>query len=199
LLSSKDRNENYRRTILRKNLTDKQIYETVDLLKKYKIRICTYNIFALPGETVDQALMTIAMNQKIKPYVAISSIFHPFPGIDLTIKSIDENILNFSDTIDTKVQKMATVATSIIQPEIKQVMNLAKLSSYAIHYPILMPIIKRLILLPPNFIFNSLFYLDHLIRSIKLFKVSILTIGRALFKYIFCLANPLPGRGICKG
>lgn len=111
--------EKYRQTILRKNITNKQIYETVDLLKKYKIRICTYNMFALPGETVDQALMTIEMNQKIKPYVALTSIFHPFPGIDLTIKSIDENILNLSDMIDTKIQKMATLETSIIQPEIK--------------------------------------------------------------------------------
>ena len=56
-----------RNRILDKNLKDEKIYEVADLLHKYKIPFITFNLFASPEETYEQAWKTIRINQRVKP------------------------------------------------------------------------------------------------------------------------------------
>ena len=55
-----------RNRILDKNLKDEKIYEVADLLHKHKISFITFNLFASPEETYEQAWETIRINQRVK-------------------------------------------------------------------------------------------------------------------------------------
>ncbi|HDH58510.1 MAG TPA: B12-binding domain-containing radical SAM protein, partial [Bacteroidetes bacterium] len=48
-----------RRNILKKNITDRQIYHAAELFRKYDIRMKTFNILGLPDETLEKGLKTV--------------------------------------------------------------------------------------------------------------------------------------------
>jgi len=70
--------ENLRKMILKKEISDEQIFQTASLLKKYRIRFRTYNMFGLPNETLEEAFKTVRLNIKIKTDYPWSSLFQPF-------------------------------------------------------------------------------------------------------------------------
>lgn len=70
-----------RNTILNKNISDEQIIIAGQLLNKYGIRFSTFNMFNLPGENLEKAKKTIALNLKIRsknyPW---SGLLQPYRG-----------------------------------------------------------------------------------------------------------------------
>ena len=57
-------NQNIRKSILNRDMTNEQILESIRLLKKYDIRISTFNLIGLPTETRDNVFETIRLNRK---------------------------------------------------------------------------------------------------------------------------------------
>jgi len=75
--------ETLRKTLLNKALTDDQVRRAGSLLKKHAVRFLTYNMFALPGERLDDALATVRLNREIGTRLARCTLFTPFPGTEL--------------------------------------------------------------------------------------------------------------------
>ncbi len=71
--------EKLRATVLGKPISDEQLHQAADYLHGAGIRFRTTNMFGLPGETFEQAMMTVVLNQKLKTDYPSSSIYQPYP------------------------------------------------------------------------------------------------------------------------
>jgi len=86
-------NERVRRDILNRNYSNDDIRRVVRTARKYGIRIGIYNMIGLPGETYDEFLDTLAMNQELQPDWHATSIFFPYEGTKLYEKATGMGIM----------------------------------------------------------------------------------------------------------
>ncbi|MBN1353052.1 MAG: B12-binding domain-containing radical SAM protein [Candidatus Omnitrophica bacterium] len=68
---------------LRKGTTVEQNYKAAGICKRLGIRIFANFMLGIPTETREEALATVRMIKKIKPYVPSPAFYTPFPGSDL--------------------------------------------------------------------------------------------------------------------
>ncbi len=150
--------EKIRNSILKKNISDDQIRNTAALLHKYGIRFRTYNMLGLPGETLNDAFKTVGINIEIKTDFPWCAIFHPFPGTELARYAQEKGFFDSaSDTANPSFFK-----DSVIKSEHKrELVNLQKLFLYAVKFPNVSGIIRRLIRCRPNFVFDLVFLLGY--------------------------------------
>lgn len=151
--------EELRFSLLRRRITDKQIIETASLLKKYDIRFRTYNMMGLPEETMEEAFKTVEINIRIGTDYPWCSLLYPYPGTEISSYARKRNLI--SDEKENKGH-ISFFKSSIINSDHKdELANLQKLFFYATKFPMLQGIMRRLIKLKPNFIFDILFLVSY--------------------------------------
>jgi len=164
--------EKLRNTVLRKNLTDKQILTAAKLLKKYKLPIITFNMFGLPDETLEQAWKTIYMNRKVRPEVVSCYVFLPFPGLEITDYAIKKGYVRREDLKKLGVSPYKIHRSIINQKDIGPVTNLHKFSIVLVKYPQFEPIIRQLIKLPPNILFDYFYNITQVVGWMRWMRAS---------------------------
>ena len=87
-------NSYIRNELLKRNMSDEQIYEAGKIINENKIQLVTFNMFCLPGETPQQMLETAYMNFQLKPHSIFTYTFYPFPGTDLMKISLEQNYID---------------------------------------------------------------------------------------------------------
>jgi radical SAM superfamily enzyme YgiQ (UPF0313 family) len=132
---------------LKKNIKNEQIIKTADLIKKYRMKFMCSNMVGLPGETIEDVFETIRLNAQIKPDFPWCSIFQPYPKTEL---AEDALINHFFDSIDVDDLDCSFHNSSKLIRNAREFTNLHKFFYWAVKYPFLTPIIKKLIKLPPN-------------------------------------------------
>jgi anaerobic magnesium-protoporphyrin IX monomethyl ester cyclase len=80
-------NEDLRRQVLKKRVRNTDLERAASLLHDRGISLQTYNMFGIPGETVEQSLETYSLNRKIGTNFAWSSQLRPFPGTEILAQS----------------------------------------------------------------------------------------------------------------
>jgi len=151
-----------RNRILDKNLKDEKIYEVADLLHKYKIPFITFNLFASPEETYEQAWKTIRINQRVKPAGLTAYVVLLYPGIQMTRYAIEKGLINKED-LDLLDQHPYNIHLSLLaahperSPDIMRICNLQKLAILAIRLPFLEPIIRVLDKLPFQYAYSAIY------------------------------------------
>lgn len=73
-----------RKTLLKRNVTNEQLISASTLLHEYGIPFSLLNILALPGTSFDDDLVTLELNQKCRPVIARAFLFQPYPGTALS-------------------------------------------------------------------------------------------------------------------
>jgi radical SAM superfamily enzyme YgiQ (UPF0313 family) len=145
--------EEIRRKVLGKFISNEQIIQAAGIAKKYKLLLKTYNILCLPEETIEKALGTMELNAKIKSDFTACSLLQPFPDYDITEYAKKNGFL--AKDFSIKDVKGGIYRYSPIQlPDKEQFFNLQKLFFIGVKMPWTIPLIKKLIKLPPNFLFN---------------------------------------------
>ncbi len=170
--------EALRNSLLNKKITDAQIVETAALLKKYGLRFRTFNMLNLPGESLKDAYKTVELNQKIKTDFPWSSLYYPYPGTELADHALRSNLIE--DT-PSKAQPSFFKAGMISSSHKNRLANLQKLFFYAVKFPRLFPLVKKIIGIRPNIFFDFAFlagYAYNLIKSEGLSFGDTLRIGR---------------------
>ncbi|HEY5999172.1 MAG TPA: radical SAM protein [bacterium] len=76
--------EGIRNDVLKRAMSEEQIVRTGDLLAKYRIPHRVGNVIGVPGESFEQMLATVRLNSRVRPVLALGSIFAPYPGLRLT-------------------------------------------------------------------------------------------------------------------
>ena len=72
--------ENYRKHVLNKRVSDKCLVDAVRELKNQGIRVVSFNMFGLPHQTRHLLWETIRLNRKAKPDVADVGFYFPYKG-----------------------------------------------------------------------------------------------------------------------
>lgn len=95
--------ENIRKRVLNRNITDDMILETVSWAKKAGLDIHTFNMVGIPGETAGSIVKTIRLNQKIAPTRLQVTVFYPYKNTKLG-KYCEDNdmIAGFDDSYFSK-------------------------------------------------------------------------------------------------
>lgn len=75
-------NEALRIAFLNRQATNGQIVEACRKLKEAGIRLFSFNMLGLPGETEEDMWETIRLNRRVRVDFADVSVFHPYPGTD---------------------------------------------------------------------------------------------------------------------
>jgi len=86
-------NEELRRKVLRRPMSNSQIMETALAAREVGLQIKTFNMVGLPGETPEMHMETVRLNRQIRPTVIGSAVFTPFPGTDLYDLCVKEGYL----------------------------------------------------------------------------------------------------------
>jgi radical SAM superfamily enzyme YgiQ (UPF0313 family) len=87
-------NEELRRDILKRNMTNKQILEAIRISKAAGFKVKTLNMVGLPEETIAKSLETVSLNRQIKPDVVSVFIFYPYQGTELYNYCIEKGYFN---------------------------------------------------------------------------------------------------------
>lgn len=153
-------NEFIRNKILKKGVTNKQIIYTAKLLRKYKIKLKTYNMLGLPGETLENAFETVHLNSKIKANYVWCSLLQPYPKTEIYDRLKKAGEIKFSPDDVTHSLFYSLFSDTKVTHK-KEIINLQRLFFYAVKFPRLEPVIRRLIKFKPNKLFDALFWLGH--------------------------------------
>lgn len=187
-------NEEYRRKVLNKRITNKQLFDGTAILRKYGIRYSMAMMFGLPGETLDLAWETIDMAKQLsaKDSVHAVNIFKPFPGLDITEYGVSIGQYRREDVSAFELPKalLKNEITSVgdsgayrdlalgsrdmcfyqnyrLDKEGQMLLRLSRFSHLAIRFPVLRPLIKQLIKLPDNFIYRFIWKLTEGFLNVK--------------------------------
>jgi anaerobic magnesium-protoporphyrin IX monomethyl ester cyclase len=79
-------NEEIRIKVLNRNISNLQIENAFKLINDYKIRISSFNLIGLPGETRENVFETIEFNIKLNVKSGNVYVLYPFPGSQISIR-----------------------------------------------------------------------------------------------------------------
>ncbi len=141
-------NETYRNRILNKGMRDEDFIRTSDLLRTYRIPFSTFNMLGLPGETLEMAFETLRFNIRLKPQHTFAFVYLPFPKTQLGQYALDEGYIETprigyecADSFKRGPLKLKNK---------REIENLQKFFALTTQVPVLLPLVRLLIRLPPN-------------------------------------------------
>lgn len=158
--------EKMREEILGRKITQEQIISAVRYLKEKNIKVLSYNMLALPNETLEQGLNTILFNQKLKIDFPRFSIFQPYPGTELGDELVRKGIIS-KEELFKSLTASYFYSSPLKGKEIKSLINLHKLYPVLIKFPQSERLIRKLVKLPPNPLYHLFFLLAMAIQYKK--------------------------------
>ncbi|HPQ39876.1 MAG TPA: radical SAM protein, partial [bacterium] len=176
-----------RAEVLGKPISDDRLKQAAEYLREARIPFRTTNMFGLPGETLDQAWKTVALNQALGTRYPSSSIYQPYPRTALGDRVIASGLAGGNTTVDSIGSTF--FRTSLLSgSDRNQFINLQKLFWPAVRYPFLTPLIRRMIKVRPNPLYELVFLFCYAVNYALSERVSIrhvLNIGRRTAKTVF--------------
>jgi hypothetical protein len=159
LLGVEAGDERLRNEVLKRNMSDEQIVAAGRYLRENGVRVYTQNILGLPGETFDQALKTLALNQRCRPAFAWASLFMPYPATDLARYAQEGGYFdgNFDRVFHTFHQH--SVLTFPRPGDGRRFANLHKLFGVLVEWPAFGRVARLLCALPLGALYTLVFKL----------------------------------------
>ncbi len=136
-------NEELRFKVLNKKLSNDDLKRLSKMAKKQGIKTQTYNIFALPTETVENAFETLELNAELQPDVISSSIYMPFPGTGLCNLAIKKGVLPASFSFENLPSSFHR--KSLLKAPMEKQQLVHKVHYFCVKYPKTIPLFKKLI------------------------------------------------------
>lgn len=145
-------NIDIRTKVLKRNISNAQVFDGVQLLKKHRIMFRTENMVGIPGETLGTMLETYDLNRKVNPTIGWCSLFQPYPNLPLSIYAKEKGYW------DGKINlKESFFEETVLKWDRKEeIENLQRLFGFGVTLRIPTWAMKLLIKLPKNSFFNWL-------------------------------------------
>lgn len=164
-----------RNSILGKAVTDEDIRTAASLAHKYKMKFTTFNMIGIPTETVDDAFKTFHLNRSIRADYSWFAICQPYPGTDLFNSAVERGLMPRITNIN-EFRPTSMKGSPIKQDNINELVNLHKFFLIAIKLPFLETVLRRLIKLRANPVFDLIFmasygYVTARRRALSLFEI----------------------------
>ncbi len=148
-----------RNEILKRNMSDEQIYRAFEICHRYKINTFANSILALPNSKIQDDIATVLMNIKSKVTFAEFPICHPYPGTQLG-EFCRENGIFGADYDKIHLSYMFESPLSCFTKREKRIQkNLSLLGTVAVWKPQLKNLILNYLIYTPNTIFYILAYI----------------------------------------
>lgn len=96
-----------RENILKRHYSNEDIIKTVKLAKKHELKISTFNLIGIPGETLTDFKETIKCNRECQPDWTHLSVFFPYTGTELYKVCNERGLLK--DNIDTRMERRKAI------------------------------------------------------------------------------------------
>ncbi len=157
--------EALRNTLLNKKLSNADIVKAADLLHRAKIKFRTFNILGLPGETLEDAFMTVDLNIGIKADYPWCSIFLPLPKTRLTEYAVEKGYLDKEYL--HRLPKSFFISSVLKNPWKDELVNLQRFFQTVVLWPRSLRIVKYLVRIKPNPVFKMWFGLVYFYIHIK--------------------------------
>lgn len=164
-------NETLRRNVLQKRLSDESIIRGASLLKARGLKLNTYNMLNIPGETLDDGFRTVELNAKIASESPWCSIFQPFPGTEFWDRLVAEHEAADPTRLTGALDFYSS--SLVQQRDSAALMNLEKLFYYAVKFPSLRGVTRKLVRLPGNPAFQALFLVAFAYRHSRVSRMSL--------------------------
>lgn len=149
-------NSYIREKVLNKGITNEQIEQAADIVKRNNIKVEIFIMLGPPGETLNTALETYEFSQKIYPDFVGCFLINFFPGLEVTKIAIEKNLLkdqNLFKSVDFNYFR-----TLLHHCENKrEIVNLHKLFEFGNRLRIPRAFMKYMIKLPNNIVFETVF------------------------------------------
>jgi radical SAM superfamily enzyme YgiQ (UPF0313 family) len=180
--------EDVRLRVYKKGYTDKVVYGIPRLLRKHKITYRTNNIMGSPAETLDDMFNTVRTNRAIKPNGCTVLIYRPFKSTELGREDFAKQRVDVDKDIGPSLQ----YDSQMLRADVVEVVNLQKLFNVAVYMPFGIPLVKALIKLPRNPLFDwtllAFLWYQHAVVSgygmVDDFKLGLKNIGQIFGKKI---------------
>lgn len=112
-------NENLRKKILSKNISNQQLIEAFSILREFRILSYSHNMIGIPDEDESMILETIKMNCECKVDKTEVSVFRPYPGTDMYDYCLGNKWLSnrktFSYTSEDSILDLPTISNGKIK------------------------------------------------------------------------------------
>ncbi|MBU1061326.1 MAG: B12-binding domain-containing radical SAM protein [Candidatus Omnitrophica bacterium] len=164
--------EELRTRILCKKISNSRYIEASDLLHKAGIKVRTSNMFFLPGEDIDKAITTVEINREMKTDFAWGYTLQPYPGTDIYEYAVNNGYLPPDFQFDD-IDPLGLTRPIIQMNDRKKIKVLHRLFHLAVHNDFIYRVIRKLVLIPPNPIFDMLYYYSLIASYAKYHKVSL--------------------------
>jgi anaerobic magnesium-protoporphyrin IX monomethyl ester cyclase len=179
--------ERIRQLVLGRRLEDSHMLRAATHLKEFGIRIYTVNMVGLPGETEEEIIQTLNLNQKAGVDFADASIFQPYPGTKITDYCKQIGLL---DDGKESFESQFTCSVLNFTPEFKgRIETIHRLFSIMVDHPWVMkfyPAIASMQFLRPflNFLYRF-YYGVNLHRRIYMAQIPLLLRLRGALPLLF--------------
>lgn len=158
--------EHIRNNILNKKIKDEHIIACARMLKKHRIKFGTYNMFGIPSETIDDAFKTVELNIRIKTDYPWGSILIPYPKTDIAKIAVQLKLLpEFFDFSELPPSYFSRSPLRLPQKHVFE--NLQKIFYFAVKYPRIFPLAKKIIKINCPQFFKVIFIVSFIIRFSK--------------------------------
>jgi hypothetical protein len=112
---------------------------------------------------MDQALSTIRLNARLRPAATWCFLYQPYPLTELGEHCFERGLAERSDAVAPALSSYT--CSRLRQPGIDALVNLHKFSLVAIRFPWLLPLVRKLIRLPPNALFRAFYLVSYLLLN----------------------------------
>jgi radical SAM superfamily enzyme YgiQ (UPF0313 family) len=142
--------ERVRLDVYRKGYTDEVVYGIPPLLRKHNLTYRTNNIMGGPAETLDDMFETVRVNKRIKPEGCTVLIYRAFKSTVLGQEDYAQGRVDLTRDIGPSIQQDSHMKRN----DLKEVVNLQKLFNVAVYLPGGEALVRNLIKLPRNRLFE---------------------------------------------
>jgi hypothetical protein len=156
-------NERLANEVLKRNIKMERLARGVRMLKQAGIVVFADNILGIPGGTLEDDFATLQLNIDLEVDYAAATLCTPYPGTGIAQYAIDNGYFDGNFELIDDSYYTESVIQFPDESIKRQTENLHKLFAVTAALPALLPLVKRLIKLPPNDYFYALFRAWYLI------------------------------------
>ncbi len=163
--------ERIRNSVLGKRFSNEEIIRVSEILHKYNVEIYTYNMIALPGEKIDDAIETLNLNIRMGVKITQCNIAIPFEGLPLTDMAVEQSLLSDNSVVSQMKRRPESPIIKVENPE--QYERLFLLFPFLARIRAGNKLIKTLVRLPLNFVYRLLHRISYFLNMKKYYDISL--------------------------
>ncbi len=152
-------NDHLRYEVFKRRMTREQILDAARMIRGAGLKLVTANILAIPGGSLEADWETVDLNIEARPSYASAALLQAFPGTEIH-EIADHMGLLQDDNLDRISTGGFGFSSALRYPDEKEhrkVENLHKFFPLLVWFPWLKPLVRILITLPRNRLYEALY------------------------------------------